>query len=108
MQGWRLFGAFSVGLEEGSPNPAVRGCQAQKRELLDGLFGEWLNKVAVAGALPSFAQVSVLRLGDRLIGTPPGEVTTTAGRRTRDQMLAAARERPLPVRAAPIVALPNA
>jgi len=107
MQGWRLFGAFPVGLEEGSPNPDVPGCQAQKRELLDGLFGDWLNKVAVAGALPSFAQVSVLRLGDRLIGTLPGEVTTTAGRRMREQMLAAARERGLPVSAALIMGLTN-
>ena len=107
MQGWRLFGAFPVGLEEGSANPDAPGCQAQKRELLDGLFGEWLNKVAVAGALPSFAQVSVLRLGDRLIGTLPGEVTTTAGRRMREQMLAAARERRLPVSAALIMGLTN-
>src|SRR5947199_6298182 len=107
MQGWRLFGAFSVGLEEGSPNPAVRGCQAQKRELLDGLFGDWLNKVAVAHTLPSFAQVSVLQLGDRLIGTLPGEVTTTAGRRMREQMLTAARARGLRVSAALIMGLTN-
>ena len=107
MQGWRVFGAFPVGLEEGSPNPDVRGCHAQKRELLDGLFGDWLNKVAVAGTLPSFAQVSVLQLGDRLIGTLPGEVTTTAGRRMREQMLTAARARGLRVSAALIMGLTN-
>src|ERR1041385_6494606 len=107
MQGWRLFGTFPIGFDEGAANPDAPGCHAQKRELLDGLFGEWLNKVVVAPTLPVFAQVSVLQLGDRLIGTVPGEVTTTAGRRMRDEMLAAARARDSSVRAAHILGLAN-
>ena len=107
MQGWRLFGTFPIGFDEGAANPDAPGCHAQKRELLDGLFGEWLNKVVVAPTLPAFAQVSVLQLGDRLIGTVPGEVTTTAGRRMRDEMLAAARARDSSVRAAHILGLAN-
>src|SRR5207244_103982 len=88
---------------------AKRWCESATREgaLLDGVVGEWLTKVAVVGARPSCAQVSVRRLGARLIGTLPGEVTTTAGRRMREQRLAAARERGLPVSAALIMGLTN-
>src|SRR5206468_763159 len=67
MQGWRLFGVFDIGLEEGSPSPDVPGCQAQKRKLLDGWFGNLPNRLFVSGTLPSFAQITVLRLGNRLI-----------------------------------------
>jgi hypothetical protein len=42
----------------------------------------------------------VLRLGNRVIGAVPGEVTTTAGRRMREQMLAGARGAGLPASAA--------
>lgn len=97
MRGWRLFGVFDIGLEEGSPNPDVPGCQAHKRKLLDGWFGGLPNRLFVSGSLPSYAQVTVLRLGNRLIGAVPGEVTTTAGRRMREQMLAASRKVGLPV-----------
>jgi hypothetical protein len=97
MQGWRLFGVFDIGLEEGSPNPDVSGCHAHKRKLLDGWFGGLPNRLFVSGTVPSYAQLTVLRLGNRVIGAVPAEVTTTAGRRMRAQMLAAAREAGLPV-----------
>src|SRR3989441_12860321 len=35
IQGWLLFGLFDVGFKQGSPNPDVPGCQAQKRQLFD-------------------------------------------------------------------------
>lgn len=107
MQGWRLFGVFDIGLEQGSPNPNVPGCQAHKRKLLDGWLGDLPNRLFVSGALPSYAQVTVLRLGNRVIGALPGEATTTAGRRMREQMLAGAREAGLPVSAALILGHTN-
>jgi neutral ceramidase len=97
IQGWLLFGLFDVGLKQGSPNPAVPGCQAQKRQLFDAAFGGLANRLLISKNLPSYAQVTVLRLGNRVIGAVPGEVTTTAGRRMRDQMLASARGAGLPV-----------
>jgi len=84
---------FDVGLKQGSPNPDVPGMSAQKRQLLDAAFGGLLNHLFISGNLPSYAQVMVLRLGNHVIGTVPGEVTTTAGRRMREQMLAGARAR---------------
>lgn len=107
MLGWRLFGVFDIGLEQGSPNPDVPGCQAHKRKLLDGWLGDLPNRLFVSKTLPSYAQVTVLRLGNRVIGAVPGEVTTTAGRRMREQMLAGAREAGLPVSAALILGHAN-
>src|SRR5439155_266271 len=83
-----------------TPNPDVPGCQGHKRQLFDAAFGGLPNHLFISGNLPSYAQVTVLRLGDRVIGAVPGEVTTTAGRRMREQMLASAREAGLPVSAA--------
>src|SRR5213594_4160645 len=107
IDGWKLFGLFDVGLKQGSPNPDVPGCQAQKRQLFDAAFGGLPNHLFVSGNLPSYAQVTVLRLGNRVIGTVPAEVTTTAGRRMREQMLASAREAGLPVSAALILGHAN-
>ena len=92
LQGLQLFGLFKLGIEEGSPNPEVPGCQGHKRKLLDGWFGDAPNRLLISGPLPSYAQVSVLRLGSRVIGVVPAEVTSTAGRQMREGMLAAARE----------------
>jgi len=107
IQGWRLFGLFDIGLKEGSPNPDVPGCQAHKRQLLDAAFGGLLNHLFISGHLPSYAQVMVLRLGNRVIGAVPGEVTTTAGRRMREQMLAGARGAGVPASAALILGHAN-
>jgi len=107
IDGWQLFGLFDVGLKQGSPNPDVPGCQGHKRQLFDAAFGGLPNHLFISGNLPSYAQVTVLRLGDRVIGAVPGEVTTTAGRRMREQMLASAREAGLPVSAALILGHAN-
>ncbi|PYP41230.1 MAG: hypothetical protein DMD48_00845 [Gemmatimonadetes bacterium] len=107
IQGWLLFGLFDVGLKQGSPNPDVPGCQAQKRQLFDAAFAGLPNHLFISGNLPSYAQVTVLRLGNRVIGAVPGEVTTTAGRRMREQMLASARKAGLPVTEALILGHAN-
>jgi hypothetical protein len=107
IQGWRLFGLFDVGLKQGSPNPDVPGCQAHKRQLFDAAFGGLPNRLFISPHLPSYAQLTVLRLGDRVIGAVPGEVTTTAGRRMREQMLAGARAAGLPASAALILGHAN-
>ena len=107
IDGWQLFGLFDVGLKQGSPNPDVPGCQAHKRQLFDAAFGGVPNHLFISGNLPSYAQVTVLRLGSRVIGAVPAEVTTTAGRRMREQMLASARQAGLPVSAALILGHAN-
>src|SRR2546430_13371424 len=43
------------------------------------------NRLSVSGTLPSYAQITVLRLGSRVIGAVPAEVTTTAGRRRSEE-----------------------
>ena len=107
IDGWHLFGVFNVGLEQGSPNPDVPGCQAHKRQLFDAALGGLPNHLFISGNLPSYAQVMVLRLGNRVIGAVPAEVTTMAGRRMREQMLASARAVGLPVSAALILGHAN-
>jgi len=107
IDGWKLFGVFDVGLEQGSPNPDVPGCQGHKRQLFDAAFRGLANRLFISGNLPSYAQVTVLRLGSRVIGAVPAEVTTTAGRRMREQMLASAREAGLPVTGALILGHAN-
>lgn len=107
VDGWRLFGVLDVGIKQGSPSSDVAGCQAEKRTMLDALLGSLPNRLLVAGQVPAYAQFTVFRVGDRLIGTVPGEVTTTAGRAMRGHMLAAAAERGLPVTAAMILGLTN-
>jgi len=87
VEGLRLFGVFPLGLEQGSTNPDAPGCQAQKRKFFDGWFGDGPNRAFVSGGLPSYAQISVLQIGDRLIGTLPAEPTTMAARRMRQQMM---------------------
>jgi neutral ceramidase len=109
MEGWRLLGVLDIGLTQGpsSPNPDAGDCQAPKRKLLDALFGSLPNRLFVKDGLPRFAQLTVLRLGDRVIGVVPLEITTTAGRRVRARMLAAADSAGLSIRRAHILGLAN-
>ena len=107
MNRWRPLGLFSLGLEEGVPRSKGRGCHGPKHQLLGVLLGTLPNQWIVAKKLPSYAQLSVLRIGNRLIGTLPGEATTTAGSRMQDGMLAAARERGISADTALILGLTN-
>ena len=104
---WRPLGILSLSMEQGAANPGAPGCQGAKHQFLDVLFGAIPNKLAVSRKIPSFAQLSVIRIGNRLIGTIPGEVTTTAGRRMQASMLAALQRPGTPVDTALVLALTN-
>lgn len=95
VNGMRLFGIVSIGLTQGpdSPNGDPSECQAQKHQFLDVLFGPWLNDHVVSKQFPSHAELTLFRIGDRVIATVPGEVTTTAGRRMRAEILDSLRAR---------------
>lgn len=88
---WRPLGLLPLGFEQGAANPGGRGCHGAKHQFLDVLLGGLPNRLVGSRKIPSFAQVSVIRIGNRLIGTLPAEVTTNAGRRMQEGMLAAAR-----------------
>src|SRR3989441_14363 len=103
---WRLFGSFPVRLEEGGhavrPNP--HDCQREKRVALRGL-----QRKLVVGehGLPEVAQLSVIRLGDLLLGVVPAEVTTRAGAQIERAIADSARAAGLVPRAVTIVGLAN-
>ena len=103
---WRLFGIFPIGLEEGGhairPNP--HDCQREKRVALGGL-----QRKLVVGqhGLPEVAQLSVIRLGDLLLGVVPAEVTTRAGALMERAIADSARGSGLAPRAVTIVGLAN-
>ena len=99
LRGWRLFGLFNLGFEEGGSavNPHPSGCHREKRIA----FGESLqNLLTGKNALASVAQLTVVRIGDLLLGATPAEVTTVAGyqmkRMVRDSVLGS-QGRPGPV-----------
>jgi len=106
LYGWRLFGIFPIGLEEGGhairPNP--HDCQREKRVALGAL-----QRKLVVGAhgLPEVAQLSVIRLGDLLLGVVPAEVTTRAGAQIERAIADSARAAGLAPRAVTIVGLAN-
>jgi len=106
LYGWRLFGIFPIGLEEGKhairPNP--RDCQREKRVALGGL-----QRKLVVGehGLPEVAQLSVIRLGDLLLGVVPAELTTRAGAQIERAIADSARAAGLAPRAVTIVGLAN-
>ena len=92
LRGWRLFGLFNLGFEEGGSavNPHPRGCHREKRIAL----GETMqNLLTGKNALAQVAQLSVVRIGDLVLGAVPAEVTTVAGfemkQAIRDSLLAA-------------------
>jgi len=106
LYGWRLFGIFPVGLEEGAhairPNP--HDCQREKRVALGGL-----QRRLVIGdhGLPEVAQLSVIRLGDLLLGVVPAELTTRAGAEIERAIADSARAAGLAPRGVTIVGLAN-
>jgi neutral ceramidase len=78
--GWRLFGVIPLGFDSaGSARPGAH-CQSPKRTFLGPLAPH------VLGVEPQVAQLTVVRVGGVVIGTTPGEVTTTAGARIRAAM----------------------
>jgi len=107
LRGWRMLGLLSLGMEQGASRKKPAGCQGAKHQVLDMFFGSLPNKLLGSKILPSFAQLTVLRIGNRLIGTVPGEVTTVAGKRMQSAMLAGARGIGLPVDSALVMGLSN-
>ena len=102
----RLLGLLSVDFEQGAANPKGRGCHGAKHLMFDFLFGSLPNRLAVK-KVPSFAQFSVLRIGNRVIGAIPVEASTTMGRQLRERMLEAVHRLGLPVDTALILGLSN-
>ena len=107
LRGWRMLGLLSLGMEQGAARKKPAGCQGAKHQVLDLFFGSLPNKLLGTKILPSFAQLTVLRIGNRLIGTVPGEVTTVAGKRMQAAMLAGARGIGIPVDSALVMGLSN-
>jgi neutral ceramidase len=106
LYGWRLFGIFPLGLEGGGP--AVRqnphDCQREKRVAL----GSLQRKLVVGEhGLPEAAQLSVIRLGDLLLGVVPAELTTRAGAQIEHAIADSARASGLKPRAVAMVGLAN-
>jgi len=106
LYGWRLFGIFPLGLEEGGhairPNP--HDCQREKRVALGGV-----QRTVIVGehGLPEVAQLSVIRLGDLLLGVVPAEVTTRAGAEMERAIADSARASRFTPRSVAIVGLAN-
>ena len=103
---WRLFGIFPIGLEEAGHaiNPNPHDCQREKRVAL----GSLQRKLVVGEhGLPEVAQLSVIRLGDLLLGVVPAEVTTRAGALLERAIADSARAAGLAPRAVSIVGLAN-
>ena len=106
LERWRLLGLLSLGFEQGAAHARSRGCQGPKRQLFDGLLGSLPSRLA-GKKIPSFAQLSVVRIGNRVIGVFPGEATTNAGWDLREGMLGAVHRLGLPVDTALILGLTN-
>jgi neutral ceramidase len=71
--GYRLFGLIPIGIEDGGrARGRPRGCQREKKT--------WLSFLGVGPHdLPEYAPLTVVRLGNRLLLTVPGEPTTMTG-----------------------------
>lgn len=106
LYGWHLFGIFPLGLEEGGyairSNP--HDCQREKRVAMG-----WVQRKLIVGehGLPEAAQLSVVRLGDLLLGVVPAEVTTRAGALMERAIADSARASGLTPRAVTMVGLAN-
>lgn len=100
--GWRFLFFWHSRITEGGPaidtNKAT--CQGAKRNAL----GFVQRLVVGGGGLPRFAQLTVARIGEMLVGTMPAEVTTEAGMRMKQEML---RRGPDDVRHVALVGLAN-
>jgi neutral ceramidase len=82
--GWRFLGIFKPGFgaRQDTLYPGFHACHAQKRIALGPLQG----LLAGPNQLPEVAELTAVRIGEMLIGTFPGEPTTTVGGRIRQAM----------------------
>ena len=81
LRGWKPLGVIGsgLGIVPGTPLPRGDDCQDPKRPFLGPLQPIVIGK----DGLPHVAQLSVVRIGDRVLGTVPAEPTTTVGGRIR-------------------------
>ncbi len=88
-QGWNVLGIFPLGIEAGgnAVNTSRTDCQRPKHTL----FGPVQNRLVGRFDFSAFTQLAVVRIGDMVVGTVPGEATTVAGLR---MVAAMAEERP--------------
>jgi neutral ceramidase len=83
VKGWRLLGLFQVGIDEPSARREPSECHGHKQQLISPSFN--YNMAGIK--LPTTMQLAVARVGDRLLLFTPAEVSTTAGRRIRANVL---------------------
>lgn len=82
---WKILGLISAGFDEDGGGIAYQDvpCQTPKRIAA----GNFLQQIIVGGGgLPELGQFMVARVGDRLVGALPWEVTTVAGLRIKAAM----------------------
>ena len=93
LEGWRLVGVFPLGFEEGgrAVDKMNKGCDGAKRKVLGPLQGA----IVTPYSFPHFAQITALELGDAVLFFLPFEVTTMAGMRLKNEVLASIRKPPL-------------
>jgi neutral ceramidase len=102
LAGWKVFGLIDLEMKEGTAEPTATGCQAPKKNL------HWLLRLVVGPLeLPAAMQLSVVRLGDMLLGAIPAEPTTEVGFRLKEAMLESAAEAGLEAASAAIIGLAN-
>lgn len=81
LEGWKVFGLIPTHLEEGggAVDRARKHCDGAKKRILGG------RQVALNGeyGFPKYAQFSVVRIGDLLLATVPGEPTSVSGLRMK-------------------------
>jgi neutral ceramidase len=89
LDGWKVLGLIPSGIEQGGHaiSRKAQGCQGAKTIGLG-----WIQRLVVRRyGLPRYAQAAVFRVGNRLVGQLPGEITTEAGMRMKRAMQQAAR-----------------
>lgn len=102
VRGFRILGLIDAGFAEGAARRPPRGCHAEKRELLGPIA-----RGLVSPGLPGYAPLQLVRIGDRLLGGIPAEVSTVAGLRMSAAMAEAARAGGLGTSEAIVVSLAN-
>lgn len=93
LRGWKLLGFLGRGFglpKDTLGNERGSGCHAPKHIALGRRRGRIQGWLVDGHGLPEAAQLSAVRVGGVLIGTVPGEPTTTTGARIRESMAAAA------------------
>ncbi|UCF19028.1 MAG: neutral/alkaline non-lysosomal ceramidase N-terminal domain-containing protein [Gemmatimonadota bacterium] len=87
-EGWKVLGLFPLGIEAGGSaiKTSRTHCQRPKRAFL----GVFQKRLVGRLAFSAYTQLAVVRVGDLLVGTVPGEASTMTGLRILSAMKAAA------------------